>query len=783
METNIEKVAVLGAGVMGAQLAAHFANAGLPCLLFDISQEAALKGVEHATKLKPAPLFKPANARRITACNYDDHIARLGEADWVVEAVAERLDIKHALFERIAPHLSPTAILSSNTSGLPLADLASVLSAELQQRFLVTHFFNPPRYMHLLELVAGEATTPAVMEQIAAFGEDRLGKGIVHAKDTPNFIGNRIGVYSMLVTLKTAIDMGLRVEEVDRLTGTLVGRAKSATFRTADLVGLDTLAHVIETSYSRGEGDEERDLFQPPEILTRLVTDGRLGQKSGAGFYRKEADRTILSLNLESGEYGPQKRVRLDGYRLAKERYTVGGRITALAFSDDKAGRFFWRTLSRTLIYAANRVPEISDDIVHIDHALRWGFGWALGPFETWDAIGVERAIARMEAEGSAVPAWVKEMVASGRKSFYAVEGGTRSYYDPVAKQTPEVRRNPLAVDLSLARAQERVVERDWSASLIDLGDGVLDCAFHSILQSDLNPIDGSVVDMLNRGLDLVEAGRYRALVIGHQQANFCAGANLALILGLCERRDWQTLEGAVARLQETSQRIRFCKGPVVAAPFQLTLGGGFELIAPAAHRVAAAELYCGAVEVGVGLIPGGGGNLRLLLNLMANGGRRAARNIYAVVQGAFQTIGFAKVATSAEEAKYLGYLRKEDTVVMNPDHLIGRAKEKAVALADGYTPPAYRDDLLLPGRGAATAMMAALRGFRAQGVISDHDMLIGEKLAHVLTGGDRAGLTSPVDEQYLLDLEREAFISLAGEPLTQARIAHMLKKGKPLRN
>jgi len=783
MDTQIEKVAVLGAGVMGAQLAAHFANAGLPCLLFDISQEAALKGLAHATTLKPAPLFKPGNARRITPCHYGDHLPRLSEVDWVVEAVAERLEIKHALFERIAPHLAPTAILSSNTSGLPLADLAAVLPAAVQRRFLITHFFNPPRYMHLLELVAGTATDPAVVARIAAFGEERLGKGIVHAKDTPNFIGNRIGVYSLLITLKSAIDLGLRVEEVDRLTGTLVGRAKSATFRTADLVGLDTLLHVIETSFARGENDEERDLFQPPAILTRLVAAGRLGQKSGAGFYRKEADGTIVSLDLATGEYGGPHRVRLDGFRLAKDHTTAGGRIGALAFSDDKAGRFFWRTLSRTLLYAANRIPEISDTLVHVDDALRWGFGWELGPFATWDAIGVSRAIDRMEREGSPVPTWVKEMVASGRESFYTVARGQRYIFDPLAKATPAVARHPLAIDLSLARSAGRVVERHWSASLVDLGDGVLDVAFHSILQGGLNPIDGSMVEMVNRGLDMVEAGRFRALLIGHQQANFCAGANLAMILGLCERRAWSELERAVAELQQTGQRIRFSPAPVVAAPFQLTLGGGFELIAPAAHRVAAAELYCGAVEVGVGLIPGGGGNLRLLLNLMANGGTAATRNPYGVVQSAFQTIGFAKVATSADEAKYLGYLRKDDTVVMNPDHLLGHAKAKAVELAEGYTPPAYRADLILPGSGAASAMQAALRGMRAQGAISDHDLKIGQQLATLLTGGERAGLTRPVDEQYLLDLERAGFLSLAGEPLTQARIAFMLKTGKPLRN
>jgi len=783
MENNIRKVAVLGAGVMGAQIAGHLANAGIPVLLFDISAELADKGLQTLTTLKPAPLYKAKNSQLITACTYADDLARLGEVDWVVEAVAERLDIKHKVYEQIAPHLAAGAILTSNTSGLPLADLVTVLSPDLKRRFLITHFFNPPRYMRLLEVVRGEATDEAVLRRMAAFGEQVLGKGIVYAKDTPNFIGNRIGVHAVMVTMHTALDMGLSVEEVDRLTGTIVGRPKSATFRTADLVGLDILAHVVQTSYQRAEADEERETFQSPAILKTLVDAGRLGQKTRAGFYKKEANGEILSVDLKSGDYGPQKRVRFDGYRLAKDRHTAAGQIRALNGSDDKAGHFFHEILTRTLIYAANRIPEISDDIINIDNAMKWGFGWQLGPFETWDAIDVECSVARMQAEGRPVPAWVTQMLASGRKQFYAVENGIRTYYDPLSETVRDVPSGERFLDLSLLKARGNVIRQDWSGSLIDLGDGVLDLAFHSILQPTLNPIDGSIIDMLNAALDEVEAGRYRALVLGHQGQNFCAGANLALILGFCERGDWDGLERTVDHLQKTTQRIRFLNSPVVAAPFQLALGGGFELVAPAAHRVAAAELYIGAVEMGVGLIPGAGGNLRLLLNLMENAGGAGRLNVYRLIQKAFETIGFARVATSAEEAKHLGYLLNTDTIVLNPDHLLWETKLKALKLADGYTPPAYRDDLKLPGKGARTAMAAVLKGFKAQGKISDHDETIAKKLAYVLTGGERAGLTRTVDEQYLLDIEREAFVSLAAEPLSQERMKHMLKKGKPLRN
>jgi len=783
MTQKIEKVAILGAGVMGAQLAGHLANAGIPSLLFDISQELAENGVKSLTSLKPAPLFKPKNASLVTPCNYDHHIERLNEVDWILEAVAERLDIKHTVYRNMTPHLRPSVIITSNTSGIPLADLTSILPESFKKRFMITHFFNPPRYMHLLELVRGDETSDDVYDTMVDFGEKVLGKGIVHAKDTPNFIANRIGVFGMMATIRTAQNMGLTVEEVDKLTGTVVGRAKSATFRTADIVGLDTLAHVAQTGYDRGENDEAREMFQIPDILSLLIKEERLGQKSKAGFYQKSKDKKILSVNLETGEYQEQKRVRFDGFRLAKDRQQTKDKIAAMAWSEDKAGKFFWEVLSQTLIYSANRIPEISNDIVNVDNAMKWGFGWELGPFETWDAIGVERSVNRMLDEGKKVPQPVLDMLKTGRTSFYAVDGGNRTYFDFLSKSTKIELLNEKNINLTLRKSAGNLLKRTWSASLIDLGDEILNVEFHSILQPTLNPIDGSVIDMIREGLDMLDSGKFKAMVMGHNGMHFSAGANIAGILSMCESHQWSKLEATVKTFQDLTQRIRFSNAPVVAAPFNLCLGGGFEFIGPTAHRVTSAELYIGAVEVGIGVIPGAGGNLRLLLNLMENSGKKGMINVFPIVQKAFETIGFAKVATSADEAKFVGYLLKTDTVVMNNDHRIWTAKQKAIEIAEGYTPPTYRDDLKLPGTGGRFAMTSALKGFKAKGVISDHDEKIGQKLAYVLTGGDKAGLTKKVDEQYLLDIERETFLSLAAEPLSQDRIRFMLKKGKPLRN
>ncbi len=780
MSSKIEKVAVLGAGTMGSQIAGHLANAGIPSMLFDIKQELAENGLKKLTELKPAPLFNPKDIDMIEPCNYEDHVQKIKEADWIMEAVAEKLEIKHKVYKNIIEHIKEDAILSSNTSGIPLDDLVSVLPENLRSRFLITHFFNPPRYMRLLELVQGPSTCKKIYEQMEAFGEGILGKGIVHAKDTPNFIGNRIGVHGGNNAIKLAKKMNLTVEEVDKLTGTIVGRPKSGIFRTTDIVGIDVHAHVSGTSYDNLPNDEARDMLKAPSILNKLIDSGRLGQKTKAGFYKK-TDQGILSINLENGEYGPMKKVRFDGYRLAKDHQNTSERIKALYYSDDKAGKYFMEITSDSLIYSANRIPEISDDLVNIDNAMKWGYGWELGPFETWDSIGVRTSIEKMKAIGKDIPSWVEDMLKMGRENFYSLKNGVCYYWCPIKKQSKPVKQRPRTINLSIHKSRNTILKRDLSASVIDLGDDVLNVEFHSVLQKDLNPIDSSYIEMINFAIDMAEKEKYGSIVLGHQGKNFCAGANLNLLLELSKNNLWDELDMAIKLTQDLTQRIRFSKIPIIAVPFQLVLGGGVELVQPAAHRVAAAESYMGYVEVGVGLIPGAGGNLRMILNALdKDAGRIGA---FQKIKSAFETIGFAKVATSASQAKHLGYLEDSDTIIMNSDQLLFEAKSKAIELMENYTPPQYRKDLKLPGSGGRTAMAMALKGFKVQGKISDHDVKIGEKLAYVLTGGNKAGLTKTVDEQYILDIERDAFISLAGEKLTQDRIKYMLKNGKPLRN
>jgi 3-hydroxyacyl-CoA dehydrogenase len=677
MSQNIEKVAVLGAGVMGAQIAGHLANAGIPSYLFDINDELAKNGVDSLTSLKPAPLYKPKNAELVTSCTYDNDIEKIAEVDWVLEAVVERLNIKEKVYNNLLPHLKDTAILTSNTSGIPLTDLTSSLPDDVKQRFMITHFFNPPRYMQLLELVRGEQTSDETYKTMVEFGESVLGKGIVHAKDTPNFIGNRIGVYGMMATMNLAIKQGLTVEEVDKLTGPISGRPKSATFRTADVVGLDTMRHVSKTTYEKALDDEERDMFIIPDILNQLIDSGRLGQKTKAGFYKKNEDRSIHSVDFKTGEYTPQEKVRFDCFRIAKDRQKLPDKLKALCYGDDRGSKYFWEITAKTLIYSANRIPEISDDIVNIDNAMKWGFGWEMGPFESWDAIGVQKSVERMKTEGKKVPSWVLDMLESSRDTFYTTENGEQTYWCPIEKHPVTIKSNPKVINLAIYKTGNKTIKRDLSASVNDLGHGILNVEFHSILQPTLNPIDGSYIEMINFALDLIETGDYKSMVLGHQGANFCAGANLNLILELCQNNMWDELDFAIKTLQDTTQRIRFSKGPIVAAPFQLALGGGVEIVQPAAHRVVAAETYMGLVEVGVGLIPGGGGNLRMILNAMDGGtGRMGA---FQKIQKTFETVGFAKVATSADEAKHLGYLKKDDTVVLNRDYLIQTAKDKAL--------------------------------------------------------------------------------------------------------
>jgi 3-hydroxyacyl-CoA dehydrogenase len=781
MKNKIKKVAVLGSGVMGAQIAGHISNAGIESYLYDTTQELANQGKENLIKLKPAPLYNSKNIDLITPCTYDKDIEKIKDVDWILEAVVEKLDIKISVYNNLLPYLKESAILTSNTSGIPLIDLTESLSKDMQERFMITHFFNPPRYMQLLELVRSEMTTDETYNTMVHFGEIILGKGIVHAKDTPNFIGNRIGVFGMMTAINLAVESRLTVEEVDKLTGPISGRPKSATFRTADVVGLDTLKNVSLTTYEKALNDEQRNVFKIPKILDALIEKKRLGQKTKEGFYKKDENGILNSINFETESYKPLKTVRFDCFRVAKGQQKTPGKLTSLCSGDDKGSKYFWEVMARTLIYSANRIPEISDDIINIDNAMKWGFGWEYGPFESWDILGVKESSDRMIADGKKVPDWVLRMLSKGRETFYESNAGFLTYWCPINSISKTVQTNEKIINLKIHKTGNKTIKRDLSASLNDLGDGILNVEFHSILQPTLHPIDSSYIEIINNGLDLIEKGTYKGMVIGHQGANFCAGANLNLLLELSINEEWDALNFAVKTMQDVTQRIRFSKGPVVAAPFQLTLGGGVEIIQPATHIVAASETYMGLVEVGVGLIPGGSGNLRMVLNALdENTGRMGA---FQKIQKAFETVGFAKIATSAEEAKKLGYLKKDDTIILNKDHLIHTAKMKALELVEDYKVPTYRNDLKLPGKGGRTALNMALKGFKMQGRISAHDLKIGEKLAYVLTGGDKAGLTKSVDEQYILDLERDAFVTLAGEPLTQDRIKYMLKKGKPLRN
>lgn len=781
MALKVEKVAVLGAGVMGAQIATHLSNAGIPSYLFDMNQELAVQGLEGMNKLKPSPVYNPKTLELITPCNYDDHLDKIAEVDWVIEVIAERLDWKQGLFEKIVPKMNATAILTSNTSGLALSDMASSLPENMKKRFFITHFFNPPRYMKLVELVGGPETDIEAMQDIARFLEDDLGKGVVWAKDTANFIANRIGVYGMMLTLKLAREKRLSVADVDALTGTLIGHMKSATFRTADVVGLDTLVHVSENAYDKGEDDEERDIFLVPDYLQSMLDKKWLGQKTGSGFYKK-VDKNILSLNLDTLEYEPSVKKKYDAIRVSKNETYLPGKLRSLISIDDVAGKFLWELNAGILIYSANRLPEISDDLVNIDNGMKWGFGWEFGPFEVWDALGVSETVQRMKRDGRKIPAWVETMISKGFTSFYGFDGKVKTYYDPSSESMQPVPTHPLAVDFNIVKKTGGLIKKDWSASLIDLGDDVAAVTMHSVLQPTFNPIDGSVISMLDQAVDWVTEHKYKGLVIASEATHFSAGANLAMMLRAIDDKDWDALDAMSKAMQDTLQKLRFAPFPVVVAPHGMALGGGYETIGACDRVVAAAELYTGLVEVGVGLIPGGGGNLRMIMKAQdrLSKGRAGA---FQVAQKAFEAIGFAKVSMSAKHAVSIGYLTKDDIIIVNGDHRVSRAKSEVLSMSEGYEPPQYRTDLFLPGMGGRLAVKSTVKGFLKSGKISEHDAHIAEKLAFVLTGGDKGGIMRPVDEQYLLDLEREAFVSLGGEPKTRARIEYMLKRGRPLRN
>jgi 3-hydroxyacyl-CoA dehydrogenase len=791
MAFRIRRVAVLGAGVMGSGIAAHLANAGIQSLLFDIVPKdatdrviAAKTGIANAVKAKPAALFRADGASLITPCNFEDHAERLAECDWIVEVVTERIEIKRKVYELVAKHRRPGTIVSSNTSGIPLRDMAEGMPEEMRRHFLITHFFNPVRYMRLLEIVRGADTEPWVVDTMAAFGERALGKGIVYAKDTPNFVANRVGTFGMASVFKNMVALGLGVDAVDAVFGKPMGRPKSAVFRTADVVGLDTLVHVFNGTYANAPHDEQREAFQVPEFLKKLVAAGAIGEKSGAGFYKKSKGASgkteILTLNLETGEYGPQQKIKFDCIGKAKNADGAAASLKAMVGGSDPGSQLAWKCTAETLIYAANRIPEIADDVVNIDNAMKWGFGWDLGPFESWDALGVAASVARMQADGLAVPAWVEAMLAAGRTSFYARDAsGTTTYWDVASGAVKAVPRSTGHLLIADLKAAEKAVDRSVSADLIDIGDGVLLLEFHS----KMNALDDMIFAKYAKALDLLDEGKFDALVVGNQAGNaFCAGANIMMILMGAMQQAWGQVEAQVKQMQDLLMRAKYSKKPVVTAPYGLTLGGGVEVAMHSSATRAAGELYMGLVEVGVGLIPAGGGCKELLVRYLGDIPQDIDYDPNPFVQKAFERIGLAKISTSAEEARAYGYLRPHDTLTLDPDGLIADAKATALGLVSaGYQPTKPRT-IKLPGSQGRAAIELYLYQMHQGGYVTDHDVTVTKKLAHVLTGGNIPGGT-PITEQQLLDLEREAFLSLCGEPKTQARIQNMLTTGKPLRN
>ena len=793
----IRKVAVLGSGVMGSGIAAHVANAGIPVLMLDMvppevgpgedrskksfRNKFALAGLANLKKLRPAPLFSAAALDLIEVGNFDDDLARIAECDWVVEVVKEDMAVKQALFARVEPHLKPEAIISSNTSGLSVVGMLQGRGQAFRKSFLVTHFFNPVRYMKLLELVPGPDTEPGVLARMARFGEETLGKGIVWAKDSTNFIANRIGTYGMLRVLRDMQKAELTVEEVDKIFGPAMGRPKSAVFRTTDIVGLDTFVHVAQNCYDTLTKDEERDTFLVPEFVKKMVAAKMLGDKTGGGFYKKGkgkgGESEIQALDLATLTYRPQEKVRFDSLGAAKGIDDVAERIRTVLTGTDTAARFAERVTLDTLAYASRRIPEISDDLVNIDRALRWGFAWDLGPFQVWDAYGVRKGVERMKELGLKPAAWVEQMLASGRESFYAVDGTADAAWDIPGRKAVPVKENPRTFRVEHLRRANRRLDGNDSATLWNMGDGALLLEFHT----KMNSIDDGIVEMMNRALDRAEASS-RGLVIGNDGANFSAGANIMALLMAIKSEDLDSVEKMVAGFQQANQRMRYSPIPVVAAPFGLTLGGGAEVTMGANAIQAAAELYMGLVEVGVGLIPGGGGNLMLLRNLYGPFATDRDFDPLPFLKKLFLTIGTAKVATSAEEAREIGFLQRQDGISLNRDFLLSDAKARVLGMADsGFRPP-RPTHFRLPGRSGAATVDMMLYDMQVNNQISEYDRHIGQKLAHVITGGDVSAFT-PVSEQHLLDLELEAFLSLCGEEKTQDRIAAMLETGKPLRN
>jgi 3-hydroxyacyl-CoA dehydrogenase len=799
---SIEKAAVLGAGTMGAQIAAHLANAGISVLLLDIvpkeltpeetargltieSKEVRNKiarlGLEAAQKAKPAAFFTPELSSLVTTGNFDDDMTKLRECDLIIEAIVENLDIKRKLYERVEQHRRPGSVVASNTSGIPIRQLAENRSEDFRSHFLGIHFFNPPRYLHLVELIPTEWTKPEISQEINTFLDYRLGKGVVVAKDRPNFIANRIGTYGALVTIQTMLQDGYSIEEVDKLTGPAVGRPKTGTFRLFDLVGIDILVHVAQNLHAAVTEDEEREVFIVPDFLKAMVDRKLLGNKTGSGFYRKQKGdkQNILVLDHTTLDYKPSEKVKLPALDVAKNIEDTSERIKTLVWGKDRAGAFLWKTISRTMVYAINRMPEIADTVVDIDRAMRWGFNWDIGIFEVWDAIGFKQSIERLKTEGRSIPQNLQKMLDAGATSFYKTENGNQYYFDFTSSQYQLVQEPAGTIILKSLKDRNKVIKKNAGASLIDLGDGVACLEFHS----KMNALGGDTIQLIKQSLVEVEKN-FVGLVVGNQGTNFSVGANIMLLLLEAQEENWEEVDLMIRAFQSAMMSLRYSPKPVVIAPFQMALGGGCETVLHGDRVRAAAETYIGLVEVGVGLIPAGGGTKEMLIRSLDS----IPKNVndadpFPFIKRAFETIAFGKVATSAEEARTLGFLQADDTISMNTDRLIADAKQEVIALAStGYIEPHPRTDILALGDSALATIKLGIHQMKRGNFISDHDALIGTKLARILTGGD-LNHTTRVSEQYLLDLEREAFLSLCGERKTQERMAHMLKTGKPLRN
>jgi 3-hydroxyacyl-CoA dehydrogenase len=813
---HIHKVAVLGAGTMGARIAAHFANAGVPSYLFDIvppdadgpaRNKIAATGLDAAKKSKPAAFMDASLPRLITIGNFDDDLKRLADVDWIIEAVVENLDLKRALLRKVEAIRKPGTIITTNTSGLPVGRIAEGFSDDFRRSWFGTHFFNPPRYMRLLELIPTPDTDRAAIDAVAHFCDIHLGKGIVLAKDTPNFIGNRIGTFSVLNVMRLMQEMDLSIEDVDVLTGQAVGWPRSATFRTIDMVGLDILGHVVSNmsravaSDSPTQLDERSDL-KLPDYYKQMLERKWLGDKTKGGFYKKVKGRgeggedERLALDWKTLEYHPRKKPKFPALDMAKNVEQTGARLKMLLGLDgsgpqknDKAGAFLWSALSDLWTYSANRIPEISDSIVEIDRAMRLGFNWELGPFELWDAAGIEATVGRMKKEDRTVAASVEQLLASGKKTWYLDDpkaASGREYFD-----LGTVGYKPVAVpdgvwSVEVAKKSNGVVKRNSGASLVDLGDGVACIEFHS----KMNTIGTDIVQLISQSLKPGGPGdNFDTFVITNDATNFSVGANLMLLLMSVQEEEWDDVDLAIRTFQGMTQAIKFSPKPVVVAPFGLTLGGGTEISLHAPALQPHAELYMGLVEVGVGLLPGAGGCKEMLLRAVDSaesirpGGRGESVELMEAMKKTFETIATAKVATSAHEARGLGFLRDSDNITMNRERVLADAKSRALELVRaGYEPPQARTDIPAPGENILAALKMGVHLMRQGEYITEYEVKLATKIAEVLCCGNVTGGT-PVSEQYILDLEREGFKSLCGEKKTQERIQYTLKTGKTLRN